>query len=277
MKLYIMADLEGATAVTGGWSETNPGCREFEHARQMITGDINACARGAFDAGATDIVVFDGHGMALSVDPLKIDPELRLIQGRAIFTAGPLPGFDGTFDAMIILGMHAKEGTADGVMNSTMVGSMRLWINGREVGETGAFAAVAAELGVPTIMVVGDEAVAREAKEVIPGVYTFAVKKGLTRYSAEILAPAKSWAGITDTAREAVKNYKRVGLFRPAQPVEVRIEYMGNTQLVDCVAQVPGVKRINGSTVSYTGATVRDGLGALLHLSFWMLGDRPSL
>lgn len=84
MKLYIMADLEGATAVTGGWSETNPGCREFEHARQMITGDINACARGAFDAGATDIVVFDGHGMALSVDPLKIDPELRLIQGRAM-------------------------------------------------------------------------------------------------------------------------------------------------------------------------------------------------
>jgi D-amino peptidase len=276
MKLYIMADLEGATAVTGGWSETNPGAREFEHARKMITGDINACAKGAFEAGATDIVVFDGHGMAISVLPLEVDPRVRLIQGRAIFSAGPTPGLDESFDAMIILGMHAMEGTADGVMNSTVT-SMHLWINGREVGETGLFAALAAEMGVPTIMVAGDEAVAREARALIPDIYTVAVKKGLTRYSAEIIPPAKSWAMITETTREAVKNYKKVSVFNPAKPVEVRIEYFGNTQLVDCVAQVPGVKRINGCTVSYTGDTVKDGMGALLYIAFWMLGDQPSL
>ena len=277
MKLYIMADLEGATAVTGGWDETNPGRREFEHARKMITGDINACAQGACEAGVNDIVVFDAHGMAMSVDPLGIDPRVRLIRGRAIFSAGLIPGFDETFDAMIILGMHAMEGTADGVMNSTLVGNMRSWINGREVGETGLFAAMAAQIGIPTILVVGDEAVAREAKELIPDVYTVAVKKGLTRYSAEIIPPEKSWAMITAATKEAVKNYTKVGMFNPGRPVEVRIEYMGNTQLVDCVAQVPGVKRVNGSTVSYIGDTVKEGLGALIHLAFWMLGDHPTI
>jgi len=277
MKLYIMADLEGATAVTGGWDETNPGRREFEHARKMITGDINACAKGAFEAGATDIVVFDGHGMAMSVDPLGIDPNVRLIRGRAIFSAGLIPGLDKTFDAMIILGMHAMEGTRDGVMNSTFVGNMKAWINGTEVGETGLFSAIAAQMGIPTILVAGDEAVSREAKAIIPGIYTVAVKKGLSRYSAETIPTVKSWAMITDTTREAVKNYKKVSLFNPTKPVELRIEYFGNTQLVDCIGQVPGVKRINGTTLSYTSETVDEGLRAMIHLASWMLGDHPML
>jgi D-amino peptidase len=277
MKVYIMADLEGATAVTGGWDETNPGRREFEHARKMVTGDINACAKGAFEAGASDIVAFDGHGMAMSVDTLGIDPNVRLIRGRAIFSAGLIPGLDSTFDAMIILGMHAMEGTRDGVMNSTFVGNMRTWINGKEVGETGLFSAIAAEMGVPTILVTGDEAVAREAKDLIPDIYTVAVKKGLSRYSAEIIQPAKAWAMIRQTTREAVENYKKVSLYKPAPPVELRVEYAGNTQLVDCVAQVPGVVRVNGSTISYTSATVSEGLRAVTHLASWMLGDHPIL
>ena len=107
------------------------------------------------------------------------------------------PSLDETFDATIILGMHAMEGTRDGVMNSTL------------------------------------------------------------------------------TTREAVKNYKKVSLFIPVSPVELRVEYSGNTRLVDCVAQVPGVVRINGSTISYTSATVSEGLRALTHLASWMLGEHP--
>ena len=41
-------------------------------------------------------------------------------------------------------------------------------------------------------------------------------------------------------------------------------------------------KRENGTVVlaaanSYTGGTVAECLGALLHLAFWMLGDRPTI
>jgi len=93
MKLYILADLEGATAVTGGWDETNPGRRLFAHAQKMLEGDINACARAAFSAGATDVVVIDGHGMAFSVDPANIDPRCRLIQGRMFFALDGIPGW----------------------------------------------------------------------------------------------------------------------------------------------------------------------------------------
>ncbi len=82
---------------------------------------------------------------------------------------------------------------------------------------------------------------------------------------------------ITNTTREAVKHYKKVSLFNPAKPVELRIEYFGNTQLVDCIGQVPGVKRINGTTLSYTSETVDEGLRAMIYIASWMLGDHPML
>jgi D-amino peptidase len=158
-----------------------------------------------------------------------------------------------------------------------MIGNMRVWINGIEVGETGIYAAIAAQMGIPTILVAGDEAVAREAKALIPDIYTVAVKKGLTRYSAIVIPPERAWAMITETTKEAVKNYKKVSLFLPTTPVEVKVEYFGNTQLVDCVAQIPGVKRINGITVSYTSGTVDEGMRALTHLTSSMFGDHFTL
>jgi D-amino peptidase len=118
----------------------------------------------------------------------------------------------------------------------------------------------------------GDEAVAREAREIIPNVYTAAVKKGLTRFSAEIMHPVKAWDLIAKQTAEAVKNYRQVGRFNPAKPVELKIDYAGNTQLVDCVAQTPGVKRINGATVSYTADTLKECVAALLYINSWMLG-----
>ena len=271
MKIYIFADLEGATAVTGGWGEICPSGREFVHAKKMLTRDVNACAKGAYEAGADDIVVFDWHGMMFSIDPVELDPRLRLIQGRAFDATGLFSGLDSSFDAVMIIGIHAMEGTSDGVMNSTVSSPARFWINGKEVGETGIIAVKAGQLGIPVILVTGDEAVKREAMDIIPGVYTVAVKKGLSRYSAEIINPEKSWEMITETTREAVKNYKKVGLYDTGKPLEVRMEYCGDTQLVDGIARLPGVKRINGYTVSYTCDLIDDAIFLFSYFSLLRL------
>jgi D-amino peptidase len=271
MKLYILADLEGATGVTGGWKETNPDGREFAHAKAMLTGDINACARGAFDAGVREIVCFDGHGMALSVDPVALDSRVSLIQGHCYGAAGLVPGLDKSFDAMVILGMHAMEGTADGIMNSTWWSPARFWLNGKEVGETGLFASMAAQLGVPTIMVSGDEAVSREATDFLPGVYTVAVKKGLCRYGGQIVEPTKAWSMIEETTKMAVKGYRSVAIQRPATPVEVKLEYQGNTQVVDGLARLPGVERINGYTVCCRSDSVEEAMALLTSFTTFSL------
>jgi len=275
MKLYIATDLEGVTGVTGGWSEISPGCREHDHAKKMLTSDINACAQGAFEGGADEIVVWDGHGASLSVNIEDVNPDIRLVKGRAI---GHLPLIDESFDAMIILGMHAMEGVSDGVMNGTWVGGgQRFWLNGKEVGELGLWMAMASQLGIPTIMATGDAALSREALDLVPDIYTAIVKIGISRYCCEIIPPKKAWANIACTAREAVRNYKKVSMYKPSTPVEMKVQYPTDTQLVDWIAQRPGVKKIDGSTLSYTGGSIKDAVGALIYIAWWNLGDKPSI
>jgi D-amino peptidase len=263
VRVYVLADLEGATAVTGGWAETSPNGREFAHAKAMLTADVNACARGAFDGGATDVYVFDGHGMTLSIDPIGVDPRIRLLQGRAYGAAGFMPGFDRGFDAMVIVGMHAMEGTSDGIMNSSFWSPARFWINDIEVGETGMFAAIAGQAGVPVVLVTGDEAVSREARALIPGVHTVAVKKGLTRYSGEILPPQKAWDLIEAGARAAVGDVATIRPFDPGKAPEVRMRMDGNTQLIDALARLPGIERIDGLTIRSCLESIEDSLNLL--------------
>jgi D-amino peptidase len=275
MKLYIATDLEGVTGVTGGWSEISPDCREHDFARKMLTADINAVAKGAFDGGAREIVVWDGHGAALSVNIEDLDPRIRLIKGRAI---GHLPLLDESFDAMMIVGMHAKEGVSDGIMNGTWSGNgMRLWLNGKEVGELGLWMALAAQYGVPTIMVTGDTAVEREARELVGNVHTVAVKIGLNRYCCEIIPPVKAWENLTGTARKAVAGYRTVDVYNPAKPVELRMQHPVDTQLVDWIAVRPGIKRISGDTIAYTSDSLRDAIGAIFYINWWNLGSKPMI
>ena len=84
MKIFIMTDLEGATGVAGRWSDFDPGRREHESARRLLTGDVNAAIEGAFEAGANEIVVLDGHGAAFSIILEDLDPRAQLIRGRRL-------------------------------------------------------------------------------------------------------------------------------------------------------------------------------------------------
>jgi len=63
MNFFIRTDLEGATGVAEEWSHFSPGGQEHESARRFLTGDVNAAIEGAFEGGAEEIVVLDGHGL----------------------------------------------------------------------------------------------------------------------------------------------------------------------------------------------------------------------
>jgi len=272
VKVYVATDLEGATGVTGGWSEISPGCREHEFAKRMLTADINACAEGAFDGGADEVVVWDGHGASLSVNVLDIDPRVRLIKGRA---PTHLPLLDSSFDAMILLGLHAMDGAADGLMNGTWAGQ-RVWLNGTKIGEIGLWMAMAAQLGVPTVMCMGDEAAAKEAAALVPEVEQVASKKGISRFCCEVYPPSRVWPAIREATARSLGRVKGMPVYLPSLPVEMRVEY-GNTQLVDWVGNRPGVERVDGYTLSYTSDSLLDAVGALFYIAWWNLGDKPAL
>jgi len=105
------------------------------------------------------------------------------------------------------------------------------------VGELGINAAVCGHFGCPVALVTGDEAICREAKEILgdDAVYV-AVKKGLSRYSARQIPPVRARQRIEDGAREALSRATKGRIYVPARPVTITIE----VETVDKVGQFRG-------------------------------------
>ena len=80
MKILIAADMEGITGVTT-WDQVTPGHAEYARFRKLMTEDINAAIRGAYDAGATEVVVADGHWNGSNILIEELDQRARLNSG----------------------------------------------------------------------------------------------------------------------------------------------------------------------------------------------------
>lgn len=89
LKVYIFADMEGISGITHSGQTLADGAAYGEGCR-LMEADINACVAGCFDAGATEVVVRDGHGGGKNVEPARIDPRARLVRGpRRACASGP--------------------------------------------------------------------------------------------------------------------------------------------------------------------------------------------
>ncbi len=183
MKIYIMTDLEGAAGVGCKADWVIPEGKFYGEAKLLLTGEVNAAVKALFDAGAAEVHVADGHGCG------GIVPEL--LDGRAVlYNRWEPPYFpfrlDGTFDAVLFIGQHAKAGTKHAHLPHT--GSHHVLderVNGRSLGEFGRFALIAYYLGVPVIFGSGDRAFTQEAKDVVPNMVTVPVKEGKNEDSGE--------------------------------------------------------------------------------------------
>jgi len=115
MKIYIFADMEGISGISGSMFVRGDGTH-YALGRKYLTADINACAAACFEAGADEVVVRDGHGGGYSVLWDGLDPRVQLVQGA---TPGKrffdIEGSDG----VILLGYHAMAGTRSALLEHT--------------------------------------------------------------------------------------------------------------------------------------------------------------
>jgi D-amino peptidase len=124
--------------------------------------------------------------------------------------------------------MHARAGSELGVMSHTVSGShwQNLSFNGTLVGETGINAALCGQWGCPVLLVTGDQAVAEEARELLgEGLTTVEVKRGLGRFSARNLPPAKARQLIEEGAKKALSDLGAVEPYDPGRPCEITVQY----------------------------------------------------
>jgi len=226
LRIYIVTDLEGASGVYQFAQTREPGNSLGEKAKEYQMGDIAAEVRGLRAAGATDIVVLDGHGSQAFI-PHLMEPGAKYITGKP--RPGPLTDLDGSFAGMIQLGAHAMMGTSDGVLCHTQSSRTehRYWYNGVESGELAQCAAIAGHYGVPTIMVTGDEATCREAAKFFgSNCVTVAVKRGITREAAALYPFDETRQALYEGARRAVAAIPQCQPYKLSLPIQAKKEYL---------------------------------------------------
>lgn len=103
-----------------------------------MTQDVNAAIAGAFDGGATEVTVADGHGNMSNILVEELDERARLVSGNNRVLC-QLTGLDDSFGGIMFVGHHGREaGSARAVISHTLAGVAvaEMKINGKVVGET---------------------------------------------------------------------------------------------------------------------------------------------
>jgi len=223
-KIVMVTDMEGVGGVQNWDEQVFPGQRRFEESRKLQIGEINAAVAGAFDAGASRVVVWDGHDGSRSLSILEIDRRAELIQGK-----GTTPDYffsKKLYDGVMFVGQHAMAGTKNALLaHSQSLTIERITINGKPAGEIAQTAAIAGYFDIPVIFLSGDQAACAEIRELQPGAETVAVKRAIGNGSALSLSHERAKELIRAHARRAVERVREFKPYKIEGPVEMRFEY----------------------------------------------------
>src|SRR3984885_12054858 len=209
-KIFVSVDMEGVSGITDP-EDVLPEGADYQRGREFMTGDANAAILGAYDGGATEVLVNDSHWTMRNLLLEDLDPRARLIKGFQKPMC-MVQGLDASFDAAVFVGYHSCAGTEGGVLNHTLLGKevQNLLLNGEPIGETRLNALIAGELGVPVAFVAGDDKVCQEARAVLgQDLPTHAVKDGLDMLVASCLHPAVTGQGIREGVAAALRDISR--------------------------------------------------------------------
>jgi D-amino peptidase len=254
MKILISADMEGATGVT--WpADVEPGTEQWQRCRRMFTSDVNAAAAGFLNGGADEVLINEAHATMRNLLLEELDARAVMLTGRHKDLSMVEGIQHGDVDGVAFVGYHTAAG-ADGVLAHTYLPNSvtSIWVNGVHASEGLLNSHVAAQYGVPVVLVTGDDRTCADAAGYAPDAPAVAVKDCISRYAAVCRPPAVTAAAIRSAAAEGAWLAGRRTSGGEAGPFVTEIE-VDAAQLAQAAAIVPGVLRTGDRTVTYTAAS----------------------
>lgn len=270
LKVLVLYDMEG---VSGAASErhTHFGSEpEYTEGRRSLTADVNAAIAGLKAAGATEIIVCDGHGSG-NAEPDVFENEL-LPPAKMIVRDRPfdiyMDSYDQSIDAIVAVAMHCGAGNPDGFISHTYAAhDVRYRVNGVPFNETMILAMGAARFGIPVIMVSGDDQLEKEMKRFLPWVRYAAGKRAVSRSKAEPFAREEVSRRIEKAAREALLGLAEAKLPQSIPgPYRFVLTFQDEAQ-AETAAELKGASLLeDGISVEVRAADFEDGYLASLRL-----------
>ncbi|MGW3470274.1 M55 family metallopeptidase [Saccharopolyspora sp. NPDC000995] len=258
MRILLSADMEGVTGVT--WTDdVVPGTEQWQRFRRLLTDDVNACVEGLCAGGATDVLVNEAHSAQRNLLLEDLDQRAVLLTGRHK-PLSMMQGIDSDVDGVVFLGYHAGAGEEGVLAHTYLENSITgVWLDGVPAGEGGLNAALAAEYGVPVLLVTGDDRACTEAAGYAPAAKTVAVKECVSRYAAICRPPARTAADIRAAATESLALAGRTeGEVRPHR-IEVEFDA---AHLAAAAEVIPTVEQLDVRRVGFDAPNMTEAMKA---------------
>lgn len=267
LRVLVYHDMEGLTG------QSDPNTFRFAHperyavGREYLTGDVNAVVAGLFDGGADEVHIVDGHGSGNPQPDLlldQLDPRAELVSRDARFDAYVDLLEAGRYDAVAVVGMHAKTGSG-GFASHTYTLGIDFLLNGMAVTETEIVGYSWGRVGVPVIFASGDDRLAADLEGPMPWVEVVVVKTATSASTADPRPVDEARADLTAGAERAMRGYERAQRMRLDEPVTAQLHAVPPASLA-VLANVPGIdyadQRVTFETPDFRSAY--DGLVGLV-------------
>jgi D-amino peptidase len=185
-KLYLSVDIEGVCGIAD-WKETEIAEAQGAYFRRQMTRETAAACEAAVESGVKDILVKDAHGSGRSIDPSALPRNTRIMRSWTRDPYSMMAGLDASFGGACFIGYHSAAGTDGNPLAHTMdTKAQEMRINGILASEFMINAYTAASLGVPALLLSGDQALCRTATEIAPRIRCVAVSEGIGNASISI-------------------------------------------------------------------------------------------
>lgn len=223
MKIYIQTDIEGIAGFCfycNSKDRTEWNRVHHERMCKLLTNEVNAAVKAAFKAGADEVLVNDNHGSGYNIFFEELDPRCEIIHGRNCSGPHWLPFLDESFDALVLIGMHAM-----GYTEIAIAPHSKWEVNNGKIymGEGSMAAAIAGDMGVPTVFISGDDKVTAELSDKIDGIATAVVKQAISPYQAKSRIPVKACELIALGVLEGIQKREKIQPYKIPGPVSLQL------------------------------------------------------
>lgn len=247
-RILLTYDMEGLSGQDDISSAEPEEVDAYRKGRRLLTDDVNAVIRGLFAGGAKSVTVLDGHGGGnRTIDVLQdeLDPRVQLIK-QVPFDAYVDPVAPGAYDAIVAVGMHAKNGSG-GFWAHTYTYGIEIAFNGHAVSESEFVALAYGAADIPLIFVSGDD-VLEESLKPLSWIEYVAVKKSTGPDSAQLYPVSDMHKALTAGAKRSVQRLAAAKVLKLGLPAEVRVSAIKPWDM-SWLGRIPGVNyQDNGVT-----------------------------
>lgn len=251
LRVLLLHDMEGLSGQDDWKTFDFEFTEQYRRGQLMLVADVNAVVDGLFAGGATHVDVVDGHG---SGNP---EPDIRrdLLDKRAnqVLRDAPFRQYvdlvaPDAYDAVVLVGMHAKTGSG-GFASHTFTMGIEFIVNGLAITESELVAFSWARERIPVILVSGDDRLQRDLAGTMPWLEFVRVKTATSASSATLRPVAEAHADLRAGAKRAVEKLRSpdaggIKAMRLREPVQAAVRVVPPASLA-VLRNVPGINYAN--------------------------------